>query len=52
MIGEGGFGVVYKGVWQGIEVAVKEMSLSYEEFAVMDAEMTFMSTFRHPRLVG
>lgn len=35
-----------------MQVAVKEMSLSYEEFTVMDAEMTFMSTFRHPKLVG
>jgi hypothetical protein len=52
LLGEGGFGAVFKGVWSGINVAIKEMTISIEEFSVMDAEMTFMSKYRHPRLVN
>ena len=51
-MGEGGFGSVYRGKWSNIEVAIKEMMLSYEEFKTMNQEMTFMATYRHPRLVN
>lgn len=28
VLGEGGFGVVYKGLWNGAEVAIKEVNIA------------------------
>lgn len=44
ILGEGGFGVVYEGEWSGSKVAIKEMFISYDEFRVMDAELSFMES--------
>lgn len=51
LLGEGGFGAVYRGKWINTDVAIKEMRISYSEFKTMDQEMTFMSTNRHPSIV-
>ncbi|KRX00145.1 Protein kinase-like domain [Pseudocohnilembus persalinus] len=52
IIGEGGFGQVYKGKWMNMEVAIKEMILSYSEFKTMDREMSLMAQNRHQKLVN
>lgn len=53
-IGQGGFGVVYKGLWRGTTVAVKKLiqeemdDSSYQEFL---KEIETMSKLRHPQIV-
>lgn len=51
-MGEGGFGTVYKGKYSNMDVAIKEMHITYSEFKAMDAEMTFMAKMRHPCIVS
>ena len=50
-IGKGGFGNVYRGKWNYIDVAIKQMILSYSQFKIMEQEMTFMAANPHPSLV-
>jgi len=53
-IGQGGFGVVYKGLWRGTTVAVKKLlhdemdESDYEEFI---KEIEMMNKLRHPNCV-
>eukprot|EP01088_Endostelium_zonatum_P006348 TRINITY_DN18468_c0_g1_i1.p1 TRINITY_DN18468_c0_g1~~TRINITY_DN18468_c0_g1_i1.p1 ORF type:complete len:1043 (-),score=184.05 TRINITY_DN18468_c0_g1_i1:31-3159(-) len=53
-IGQGGFGVVYKGSWRGTTVAVKKLlnddmdEADYKEFV---REVEIMSGLRHPHVV-
>ncbi|EGR31355.1 hypothetical protein IMG5_111990 [Ichthyophthirius multifiliis] len=42
---------VYGGTWQNIDVAIKEMLLSYEELGSMEEEITIMSKSRHPQMI-
>lgn len=52
-IGEGGFGVVYKGKWKGTEVAIKTMTqeIGDEEKRKFIEEIEIMSKLRHPNVV-
>jgi serine/threonine protein kinase len=54
-IAEGSFGVVYRGLWRGIEVAVKKLSpmlLSNTEiFERFLHEVSLMSQLRHPNVL-
>jgi len=63
MLGEGGFGVVYKGLMDGKEVAVKELTVrrstallaeddeSIDKFRAFAHEVWIMSKLDHPNLV-
>ncbi|GAM28475.1 hypothetical protein SAMD00019534_116510 [Acytostelium subglobosum LB1] len=54
-IGEGGFGVVYRGVWRGQEVAVKMLktkNLSKELLEEVNREVDLMNKLRHPNIVS
>jgi len=53
-IGNGSFGIVYKGMWRGIEVAVKKLhntKISDEHLETFLQEITIMSRLRHPNIV-
>jgi len=54
-LGEGGFGVVYRGDWQGNAVAIKKLSmnrpLSEKEIDDFQQEMELMSMLHHPQIV-
>jgi ankyrin repeat protein/tRNA A-37 threonylcarbamoyl transferase component Bud32 len=53
-IGRGGFGVVYKGEWRGIEVAVKQIikeKMSSELFERFLQEISIMSKLHHPNVL-
>ena len=52
MLGEDAFGTVYKGLWNQAQVAVKEMSITFQEFEIIQPEINFMAKNKHPRLVG
>ena len=49
IIGEGGYAVVYRGIWQGINVAIKEMkieeNLSTDE--TVESQQKMLESFRH-----
>ncbi|KAI8462305.1 MAG: kinase-like domain-containing protein [Monoraphidium minutum] len=53
-LGRGGFGVVYRGRWHRVPVAVKVMpSRNSEREAMQDAvEMAVLSTVQHPNIVS
>lgn len=51
-IGQGGFGKVYRGTYQGLDVAIKKIKLENEdESALVDImnEMKIVVVFQHPR---
>ena len=52
-IGEGAFGTVFKGVWRGGEVAVKQLHCvtSDEMLAEFFAEVATLSALRHPNIL-
>ena len=54
-IGSGGFGVVYRGVWRGIDVAVKclkpEAEVTGESLSVFMHEVNIMSKLRHQNIL-
>lgn len=54
-IGSGGFGVVFKGVWRGINVAVKCLkhveNVNEDELAVFLHEVNVMSRLRHQNIL-
>lgn len=53
-IGKGGFGTVYKGVWQNIEVAIKQLMsdhLSGEAVIEFQHEMQVTAKLRHPNVI-
>jgi len=54
-IGSGGFGVVYRGVWRGIDVAVKclkpEAEVTEESLSVFMHEVNVMSKLRHQNIL-
>jgi serine/threonine protein kinase len=54
-IGRGAMGVVFKGKWRGLKVAVKEISTPglqvEEELGALLAEAKIMSEIRHPNVV-
>lgn len=53
VIGEGGFGVVFKGVWMNsINIAIKEMNISMGDLHRVDKEIIVMATYRHPRIIS
>lgn len=54
LLGRGGFGTVYKGMWQRVPVAVKVMpSRDSEQQAMQDAvEMAVLSSVQHPNIVS
>lgn len=54
LIGNGGFGKVYKGTWQSIDVAIKTLHkevLEKPELAAFEREAEIMSVCRHPNIV-
>ena len=54
ILGEGGFGTVYKGTWQHAAVAIKQLkqqSLTEDSVAELHAEATLMSQLRNPHVV-
>jgi tRNA A-37 threonylcarbamoyl transferase component Bud32 len=53
-LGEGGFGVVYKGEWQNVPVAIKELhlkNLSNEALQEFKSEAEIMAKLRFPNIV-
>ncbi|KAH3764137.1 protein kinase [Pelomyxa schiedti] len=53
-IGEGGYGEVYKGTWQGTVVAIKTLKgfeSSLKEIASFTKEVSILRTLHHPNLV-
>jgi hypothetical protein len=53
-IGRGSFGVVYKAVWMGVEVAVKKVEcddMSAEDYQNFLYEISMMSNLRHPNVL-
>lgn len=53
-LGAGGFGKVYRAIWQGKEVAVKtvkDSTISREAFAEFRKEIAILSRLRHPNIV-
>eukprot|EP01133_Synstelium_polycarpum_P012480 gene12480-14648_t len=54
-IGEGSFGIVYRGQWRGQDVAIKKLKithLSSELVADVYREMDLMNKLRHPNIVS
>jgi serine/threonine protein kinase len=50
----GSYGMVYKGVWKGVEVAVKkfiQQKLDERRMLEFRAEMAFLSELHHPNIV-
>lgn len=53
-VGLGSYGVVYKGMWKGIEVAVKrfiKQQLDERRMLEFRAEIAFLSELQHPNIV-
>jgi E3 ubiquitin-protein ligase mind-bomb len=52
-IGRGGFGIVYKGLWIGTKVAIKEIRIKRIKVAkpLVDRELCVHSQLRHPNIV-
>ena len=52
-IGRGSFGIVYKGVWAGTEVAVKHVKIPNARRlrSVMETEVRLHSMVRHPNII-
>lgn len=54
-IGEGAFGIVFKGVYNGKEVAIKQMKLeagqSHKKFEEFKSEINIMRSLVHPNVV-
>lgn len=52
-IGSGGFGIVYKGTWRGIDVAVKCLKgeVQEDELSVFMHEVNVMSRLRHQNIL-
>ncbi len=53
VLGRGGFGVVYRGTWQEIDVAIKQlqMQLSKDMKTEFEREAQLHSSLRHPNIV-
>lgn len=54
LIGKGGFGNVYKGIWDGVDVAVKQWHLEMMKNDLLDqflSEAKIMYKCRHPNIV-
>jgi serine/threonine protein kinase len=50
----GSYGVVYKGTWKGVDVAVKrfiKQNLDERRLLEFRAEMAFLSELHHPNIV-
>jgi serine/threonine protein kinase len=53
-VGMGSYGVVYRGKWKGVEVAVKrfiKQKLDERRMLEFRAEMAFLSELHHPNIV-
>jgi serine/threonine protein kinase len=53
-VGLGSYGVVFKGKWKGVEVAVKrfiKQKLDERRMLEFRAEMAFLSELHHPNIV-
>ncbi len=53
-IGKGSYGIVYRGKWKGVEVAVKKLvKQKMDERVLLEfrAEMAFLSELHHPNIV-
>ncbi len=53
-VGLGSYGIVYKGKWKGVDVAVKKfIKQKLEENRLLEfrAEMVFLSELHHPNIV-
>ncbi len=53
-VGKGSYGVVFKGKWKGVEVAVKKLvKQKLDERVLLEfrAEMAFLSELHHPNIV-
>jgi len=54
-IGKGSFGVVYKGIWMGVEVAIKKVDaddMTKEAYQNFLYELSMMSNLRHPHILA
>lgn len=54
VIGEGGFGTVYRGVWEGMDVAIKQLrleALGHDPLQEFFQEAKIMHRCRHPNIV-
>jgi len=53
-IGTGSYGVVFKGTWKGVDVAVKrfiKQNLDERRLLEFRAEMAFLSELHHPNII-
>jgi len=54
VLGEGGFGVVYKGTYQNAEVAIKQLKMSHlsdDDLTDFTQEAAVMAKLRHPNII-
>lgn len=51
LIGSGSFGKVFKGQWNGMDVAVKVIEHSGTSAAAVQHELELMMTLQHPNIV-
>jgi len=51
LIGRGGFGLVYRGDWQGREVAVKKQTGGSEAIRQIREELTYLMSLRGPHIL-